>query len=441
MIFTIFRVGAIRVYRDWISLGLAFVLPIVFFTILALVFGGMTVNTEGNRSVKVMFVDLDDSSQSRAIVNWVKNSNVGIMVIPPPPATSSDEPPTKEAWRAVRTGHVPAAVIIPKDFGKSVSNIKGGTPQLTIYTDEANPITPMIIQGTLQAAMAKALPEIALANGYRIIEKLIGPLTLKQQEHLEHIRTLLTKHPSNQSTDTVGTHFSSDNLSPVKIQVESVHKQGVTVESGHDMVTFYAAGIAVTFLLFTAMGAGGTLLEEEEIGVLERLMDTRVGMTRLLLGKWLFLMLLSFLQVIVMFIFAEFVFGVALFTTKHIIGLLVVTLFTVATSSGFGLLLATICKTRAQLAGIGVVVILMMSAIGGSMFPAFMMPNWMQTVGIYTFNHWAVQAYQGVFWYDNPDQSIIGMLGTLWPEYLVLTALTFIFLAVSRFLARRWEIA
>jgi ABC-2 type transport system permease protein len=142
-----------------------------------------------------------------------------------------------------------------------------------------------------------------------------------------------------------------------------------------------------------------------------------------------------------MFIFAELVFGVALFTTKHIIGFFVVTLFTVATSSGFGLLLATICKTRAQLAGIGVVVILMMSAIGGSMFPAFMMPNWMQTVGIYTFNHWAVQAYQGVFWYDNPDQSIAGMLGTLWPEYLVLTALTLIFLAVSRFLARRWEIA
>jgi ABC-2 type transport system permease protein len=289
--------------------------------------------------------------------------------------------------------------------------------------------------------MASALPEVALANGYRIIEKLVGPLTPKQQEHLDHIRKMLTEHSSNKNTDTAGTHFSSNNLSPVKIQIESVHKQGVTVESGNDMVTFYAAGIAVTFLLFTAMGAGGTLLEEEEIGVLERLMDTRVGMTRLLLGKWLFLMLLSFLQVIVMFIFAELVFGVALFTTKHIIGFFVVTLFTVATSSGFGLLLATICKTRAQLAGIGVVVILMMSAIGGSMFPAFMMPNWMQTVGIYTFNHWAVQAYQGVFWYDNPDQSIAGMLGTLWPEYLVLTALTLIFLAVSRFLARRWEIA
>lgn len=441
MIFTIFRISAIRVYRDWISLGLAFVLPIVFFTILALVFGGMTVSTKGDRSVKVMFVDLDNSNQSHAIVNWIKYSDVGILIIPPPPATNSDESPEKDAWRAVRTGHVPAAVIIPKNFGKSLQDTKASPPQLTIYTDQANPITPIMIEGTLQAAIANALPEVALASGSRIIEKLVGSLTLQQQAHLDRMKKLLTEHAKDQTTATSPSIFSTNDLAPVTIKFQSAHQQGVTVESANDMVTFYAAGIAVTFLLFTAMGAGGTLLEENEIGVLERLMDTRLGMTRLLLGKWLFLVLLSFLQVVVMFVYAEFVFGVAFFTAKHLIGFTVVTLFTVAASAGFGILLATICKTRAQLAGIGVVVILVMSAIGGSMFPAFMMPDWMQTVGIYTFNHWAVQAYQGVFWYDNPDQSIVGMLGTLWREYLVLAALTIIFLVISRILARRWEIA
>ena len=51
------------------------------------------------------------------------------------------------------------------------------------------------------------------------------------------------------------------------------------------------------FLLFSMVGgAGGTLLDEVESGTLERLLSTNIGMTGLLVGKWLLLTLIGCLQ-------------------------------------------------------------------------------------------------------------------------------------------------
>ena len=56
------------------------------------------------------------------------------------------------------------------------------------------------------------------------------------------------------------------------------------------LVSFYAAGIGVMFLLFSMVGAAGTrLLDEVESGTLERLLSTHLGMTGILIGKWAFL--------------------------------------------------------------------------------------------------------------------------------------------------------
>ena len=41
-------------------------------------------------------------------------------------------------------------------------------------------------------------------------------------------------------------------------------------------------------------GAGGALLDEAESGTLERLLSTNIGMTGLLVGKWLLLALIGF---------------------------------------------------------------------------------------------------------------------------------------------------
>ena len=98
-------------------------------------------------------------------------------------------------------------------------------------------------------------------------------------------------------------------------------------------------------------------------------------------------------------------------------------------------MLATLARTRAQLSGMSTIIILTMSALGGSMFPRFLMSETMQKLGLLTFNAWALDGYLKVFWRDAP-------IWQLWPQVLVLAVLTAVFLvALARMLARRWETA
>jgi ABC-2 type transport system permease protein len=62
------------------------------------------------------------------------------------------------------------------------------------------------------------------------------------------------------------------------------------------------------------------------------------------------------------------------------------------------------------------------------------MPAWMKQVGLLTFNAWAVDGYQKVFWYEQPPLA-------LWPQLGVLAGVTVSLLLVARRLARRWESA
>ena len=78
--------------------------------------------------------------------------------------------------------------------------------------------------------------------------------------------------------------------------------------------------------------------------------------------------------------------------------------------------------------------ILAMSAVGGSMFPRFLMSDTMQKFGLVTFNAWALDGYIKVFWRDQPVRD-------LWPQVLMLLALCAVFLSIARVLARRWETA
>ena len=185
------------------------------------------------------------------------------------------------------------------------------------------------------------------------------------------------------------------------------------------IVAYYAAGIGVMFLLFSmANGAGGSLLEEEERGTLERLLVTSVGMGTLLLGHWVFFMLTGIAQVSLMFVWAALVFGVDLWTPNHLIGFMAMTVMTAGAAAAFGVVLGTLCKSRAQLGGVSTIVILIMSALGGS-----------------------IDGYLKVFWYDDPRNTVLGTLGGLLPQLAMLAGMAVAFLGCARLLARRWETA
>ena len=162
-------------------------------------------------------------------------------------------------------------------------------------------------------------------------------------------------------------------------------------------------------------------------------------MSKLLASNWLFFAALGFIQVAVMFIWAAIFFDLELLTVKRLIGCVVMTVATCAAAAAFGIIFATACRSRAQLGGLSTIVILIMSALGGSMVPKFAAPAVFEVTGLFTFNGWALDGYLKVFWHDDPTTSLPQALWSLAPQLAVLIGMTIVFLFVARLLARRWE--
>jgi ABC-2 type transport system permease protein len=172
------------------------------------------------------------------------------------------------------------------------------------------------------------------------------------------------------------------------------------------------------------------LLEEAENGTLDRVLSSQVNMNTLLAGKLTFSTLLAFSQLVLMFLWAWAVFHLDLWT--HIPGFVVMGLSTAFAVGAFGMLLASVCGTRAQLGALSTLVILLMSSIGGSMFPRYLMPEAIQKAGLLTLNAWAIDGFTKVFWRDEP-------VTHLWPQVAVLLTAGVVLFAIARKMARRWE--
>jgi ABC-2 type transport system permease protein len=191
------------------------------------------------------------------------------------------------------------------------------------------------------------------------------------------------------------------------------------------------------FLMFSMSGAASSLLEHEENGTLERLLSGQMTPLLLLISHWLFYVMMGVAQIAVMFIFASLAFGLELWNAPTLAGAITMSIFTAMASAGFVLMLATLCRTRKQLEGMSSIVILVMSAFGGSMVPKFIMPKFVTQTSMLTFNGWALDGYLKVFWYNVPGESI---LLAILPEVGVLTLWTVVFLTIASIRTRRWSV-
>ena len=423
MMRTLLRIGWLNLKRDRVAQALTFLLPIIFFSIFATVFGGQGNDTTSR--IRVAVVDEDQTDVSRRIVEALKAEKALRVRLAQGDEGQGPALDRAGAERTVRNGDAPVAVVIPSGFGAAfIENGFGGGATLQLLADVSDPIAPQMVQGLLQKVTMTAAPDLLMAGGMRQFERHAGALTPQQRAAVDEWLPRLK--PGNASEPLAGAGAAMG----VSVNVVDVMR---TDDRRGSLISFYAAGIGVMFLLFSCVGAsGGALLEEAESGTLERLLSTRIGMTGLLAGKWLFIALIGATQLTVMFLWGRVAFGLPLF--EHIPGFVVMTVATAAAAAALGLVLATLARTRAQLSGFSTILILTMSALGGSMFPRFLMTETMQKIGLVTFNAWALDGYLKVFWRDAP-------VWQLWPQVGVLVSLAILFLAAARLLARRWETA
>jgi ABC-2 type transport system permease protein len=163
--------------------------------------------------------------------------------------------------------------------------------------------------------------------------------------------------------------------------------------------------VALLFVLLSAVHGAVTLFDERDTGIIDRVVTGPAGVRPLVDGKFLFLAAVGTVQASVIFGVAWLVHGLNLL--PNLLGWALTTILASLSAAGLALALTTHFRTRQQAATFANVAMLILSALGGSMIPRFLMPQWLQAAGWVTPNAWALEAYTALFWRDEPLGSLV----------------------------------
>jgi ABC-type multidrug transport system permease subunit len=377
-------------FRDIKAVLLSFLLPIGLITLFGLTFGGIEKRSETQNQTAILVSDLDSTATTRDVI--AKLDSLDEISV-----TTVDFSKGKDQ---IMNGNRLAMLVFYKGFADSVES---GKPEpMELFYDEARKMDASLIQYAL------------ISN----LMEILGPKTFKKKI----MSTIKTKYP-DLDTDMMSQIEGdiSEQFAPAGSGDKENNAMG---KMGNLTVTSLArkesvnwaliqsfAGTAVMMLLFSVTAIGSSLLSEREDGTLKRLMYSPVSPIHIMFGKIFFALVISVIQLSVMIVFTWAALGMDL--GYNLFYLMMVVVATAFACSGFGIFIAAISTSRKQAESMATIVILLMSAIGGSMIPLFFMPTFMQKIAVISLNYWAIQSFFDVLGREVSFLQIITKVGVL----------------------------
>jgi ABC-2 type transport system permease protein len=373
----VFRAMVLGLLRDRGALLMSFVLPAVFFFIMAETF---TASSSENLRLRVLVLDEVGDHVSARLLTALDASDA--LTVTRSVATG------RAALRdRVRSGDADIGLVIRSDAPPLDESTAAGPPPLLIVADPARGAAAPVLTGQLRQAYLTALPEVALGNTITELEQQFLTLTPEQ-------RAAVDAGLERMRADAVAGAPAPAGFDDL------VAREDVAGGEAANLVAYSAGAVAFMFLLFSSVHGAVSLLEEQETGIIDRILAGPGGIGVLVNGKFLYIVVQGLVQVSVIFAVAWLYYRVDL--PGRAGAWLVITLAASVSAAGLAMLLATACRTRRQAQTVANTVILVLSALGGSMVPRFFMPEALRDLGWLTPNTWALEAYSGVLWRGEP---------------------------------------
>ncbi|HWL95561.1 MAG TPA: ABC transporter permease [Phycisphaerae bacterium] len=366
---------------------------IILYSIFTSIFAG-----SAGRPFRVAVVDQDNTPASKKLIEMLRANKVKVVL------HEKEDPKrpllTEESARAsiLHEGLFRVVLVIPKGYAESPNMLSPNPHQgIDLIYDESQTWEAEIVTGMVQMAAGRAL--------------------------FEQMGGMLGSGPARRSDQTTqrGTEQTDPEKGPAQRLIQ-VHSAGV-IKSGmpNAAKNIFLAAIVPMFIMFGAAGAARSMLEAIRRGEIRRLLAAPIGAFHIVTGQLVACVTLALIQCYAMYLYAWLVFDVGIW---HITGgLFVLTLATCLAATALGMLMASLCRTAEQLDSLGPVVILAMSALGGSMVPRFVMPVFMQKLGLFTINGWAYDGFMALIRRE-------GFWGIFMP-LLVLTTTAGVLIAIS----------
>ncbi len=375
--------------RDIKAVLLSFLLPIALITLFSLAFGGLGEDQSAQNPVSIFVADNDSTATSQDIITKLDNLEE-IELSPIAFETGKNE---------IMNGNKLAMLVLHKGFADSVE--AGHKEPIELFYDEAREMEA----GLVQYALISNLMEVLGSQSMK--KKIIKSVNSRYPDIDPQIMASIEEEIAMQFEPAEGESNGNimDNTGGLEITALSRKK------SVNWALIQSFAGTAVMMLLFSVAAMGSSILAEREDGTLKRLLYSPVNPLNILFGKMVNAIVVGFFQLVVMLLFSILVLGLDL--EGNIFYLFMVILATAFACSGFGIFIAAISTSRKQAESLSTIIILIMSAIGGSMIPIFFMPEIMQKMSVVSVNYWAIQGFFDVLGRDAAMGPVMTKVGIL----------------------------
>lgn len=316
-------------------------------------FGHLAGSSSGSRAqVSLTVIQQDDSALAERLVELLRVENFNLTVIPPGEAVPEEKALTR-------------SLTIPAGFADSIAAREEVTLDLRVHSDNAHP------DATIAA-------EVAL--------------------HRATVRLL------------AGEVFGESDPGKDAVTLKSSWARKKKTPTGYYLTV---PGYLVMFVVLSTLtyGAAG-LATERKNGQLARLATSPLSRGEILLGKLLGRGAIAAVQTAFFIILGLTLFRIDWGSSP--LGLVAVLLSLILCTSALSFLSGTLFKSPDAAAGIGVVLALAMSALGGCWWPAEVMPRWLQTASHVFPTTWAVGGLHQIISWEG------GLLDVLLPSAVLL---------------------
>jgi ABC-2 type transport system permease protein len=402
------------ILRDRGLLIIILLLPMVFGTMLSLMYTSMYKGSEGDQGLKinVYLVNLDEGSYGTKVVQTMKD-------IPTLDVEQLEgEAGRQQADQAVADSKKTALIVIPVDFSQKIDAYDQA--QVEVYVDPTQQELGKVVLGIMNYAIAPADIEGNIRYGIKSLSsqsEVVRNFTAEQKAGFEM-----------QSLGAIMTQLQRFWVNPM-ILVETSGAGAAAAQPALNFFSLMIPGFTVMAAFFLTGAIGQRLFIEKDQGTMRRLLVSPLAKGSLISGVMLAYGIFIVLQVTLLFGISAGLFGMNL--GKSFLGLALVTLALAICVTSFGIFLAALAHTGKQADSLGVLLGFILGALGGCFISTVPpMYRWEGIVGILsrlTPQSWALEGYHKLTIEGAMAVDILPQVGVL-----LLYALVFFFIASRR---------